>query len=380
MTTHAGTGTFAPGRRPLEDFLLGLDIRIDGARPHDVRIIDDAFWTKALPWGIKGILDAYVDGWWECDRLDEMTTRVLSAGKTIQAWRALPLAAQHLVWRALNHQTRRRSLEIRRHYDLGDDLFAAMLDRRMAYSCAYWKDAATLDEAQEAKLDLVCRKVNLRPGMRVLDIGCGWGSFVGFAAERYDVSAVGVTISEDQVCLGRERTAGLPVDIRLQDYRDLPDERFDAIVSIGMFEHVGYKNYRTYMETVRRCLKPDGLFLLHTIGGPTSKVSCNPWIAENIFPNSMLPSARQIAQATEGLFVLEDWHSFGADYDRTLMAWHRNFEAAWPALEASYGDRFRRMWRCYLLVCAGSFRARDNQLWQIVLSPNGVRGGYQSVR
>ncbi|MFL6714586.1 MAG: cyclopropane fatty acyl phospholipid synthase [Sulfurifustis sp.] len=369
-------------RRSLEKLLATVDVRIDGDRPFDVRVTNDAFFERALAGGFTGIRNAYVDGLWEAERLDELTYRVMSRGVTLPYADRLSLAWAAAIARLQNLQNKTRSLEIRRHYDLGDDLFRAMLDRRMVYSCAYWKDAANLDTAQEAKLDLVCRKLNLRPGMRVLDIGCGWGSFIKFAAERYGVAAVGVTLSLDQARLGGEMCRGLPIELKVQDYRDLARsaERYDAVVSIGMFEHVGYKNYPAFMRIARACLKPDGLFLLHTIGGNISQVSFDRWMSENIFPNAMLPSIKQIAAAAEGVFVMEDWHNFGVDYDKTLMAWYDNFNRAWPTLKEKYGERFYRIWKCYLLTCAGSFRARENQLWQIVFSPSGAAGGYTSVR
>ena len=216
--------------------------------------------------------------------------------------------------------------------------------------------------------------------MRVLDIGCGWGSFAGFAAERYGAEVVGITVSERQVELGRELTAGLPVELRLQDYRDVHDGPYDHIVSLGMVEHVGYRNYRTYLEVARRLLAPEGLFLLHTIGSPVSVKSSNAWTERYIFPNSMLPSLKQLSGAAERLFVVEDLHNFGIDYDRTLMSWHANVERGWEALADRYDERFQRMWRYYLLSSAGSFRARRIQLWQLVLSPDGVAGGYRSIR
>jgi len=267
----------------------------------------------------------------------------------------------------------------RRHYDLGKDLFGAMLDARAIYSCGYWCDARTLDEAQEAKLDLVARKLALEPGMRVLDIGCGWGGAARRLAERWGVEVVGVTISDEQAHFASEHCRGLPVQIRHQDYRSI-EGRYDRVYSIGMFEHVGWQNYRAYFTEVAGLLDPDGLFLLHSIGARVSSRYSDPWVARYIFPNSLLPSAAQIAAASEGLFAIEDWHNFGADYDRTLIAWHRNFERAWPRLADRYGPRFRRMWRYYLLTSAGGFRARRHQLWQIVLSPRGVLGGYRSVR
>jgi len=249
----------------------------------------------------------------------------------------------------------------------------------MIYSCGYWQDATTLDAAQEAKLDLVCRKLGLAPGMRVLDIGCGWGGTAKFAAERYGVSVVGATVSAEQARHARTLCAGLDVEILLEDYRALRGT-FDRVLSIGMFEHVGVKNYATFMRAVRARLADDGLFLLHTIGANRSTRKNDPWTERYIFPNSMLPSARQIAAAVEGVFVLEDWHGFGPDYDRTLMAWHANVERAWPDLPARYDERFRRMWRYFLLSSAGGFRARQNQLWQLVLSPHGVPGGYRAPR
>lgn len=371
-------------RERLEDAVRSLlapaGIELGGTQPHDVRITDDRFYEIGLSSGFSGIRDAYVEGWWETDRLDEATYRLLSRDVEVPWASRLTLAKAATVGRIVNLQNVRRANQVRAHYDLGDDLFAAMLDRRRIYSCAYWPKAKTLDEAQEAKLDLVCRKLALGKGMRVLDIGCGWGGFAHYAAEHYGVSVVAVTVSRDQARLAAESCAGLPIDVRLADYRTLRNERFDVIASIGMFEHVGYKNYRRYMEIVASLLEAGGLFLLQTIGGNTSRTSYDPWMSRNVFPNAHLPSARQITEAAEDVLMLEDWHNFGPDYDRTLMAWYENFERAWPALRHRYGDRFRRMWTCYLLTCAGSFRARVNQLWQIVFSRPGREGVYAAVR
>jgi cyclopropane-fatty-acyl-phospholipid synthase len=257
-----------------------------------------------------------------------------------------------------------------RHYDLGNDLYQAMLDKRLNYTCGYWKEATTLDEAQEAKLELVCKKIGLQPGMRVLELGCGWGSFAKYAAEIHGAEVLGVTVSKEQVALGMELCKGLPVELRLQDYREV-EGTYDAVISIGVMEHVGYKNYRTYMEVTDRCLKEDGIAFVHTIGGNKSGTTGEPWTDKYIFPNGMLPSIAQLGAAMEGLFVMEDWHNFGPHYDKTLMAWHANFEAAWPELKAQYDERFYRMWRYYLLSSAGGFRARNNQLWQIVMTRPG---------
>ena len=246
-----------------------------------------------------------------------------------------------------------------------------MLDKRLNYTCGYWKNAAKLDEAQEAKLDLVCKKIGLKEGMDVLEFGCGWGSFAKFAAEKYGAHVVGVTISKEQLAFAQEVCKGLPVELRFQDYRDVHG-KFDAIISIGMLEHVGYKNYGTYMQVVDRCLKDDGVALIHCIGNNQSMTMGEAWGAKYIFPNGMLPSIAQLGAAMEPNFVMEDWHNYGPHYDPTLLAWNANFEKAWPGLKEKYGERFRRMWRYYLLNSAGAFRARAQQLWQIVFTRKGT--------
>jgi len=280
----------------------------------------------------------------------------------------------------LNGQSRSRARRLA-HYDLGNDFFARMLDPRMVYTCAYWDKAEDLASAQEAKLDLVCRKLGLRPGMQLLDIGCGWGGLLHFAAERYGVRCTGVTLSPSQATCARERCAGLPVEVQLRDYRDI-EGRFDAIASIGMFEAVGRRNHRHFMEVCRRSLKPEGLLLLHTIGARGSGIleSADPWLSTRIFPEGELPGARQIVDCAEGLFTIEDWHNFGADYDRTLMAWHARFTEARDDLREHYDEAFCRMWNYYLLCCAGLFRARGTHLWQVVFSRNGLTGGYRAPR
>jgi cyclopropane-fatty-acyl-phospholipid synthase len=367
-------------RRAVQRLLRDTDVTLDGPRPWDPRIHDERVFHRIFARGSLGLGESYMDGWWDCPRLDELFQRLYRAGLDRHIPHSVPelvpelfAAARARLW---NLQRASRAGQVgRRHYDLGADLFRVMLDERQIYSCGYWRDATTLDESQEAKLDLVFRKLQLKPGMRVLDIGCGWGGAARFAARRYQVEVVGITVSRDQVTVARERCRGLPVEIRLQDYRDLRG-RFDRIFSLGMFEHVGARNYRHLMRIARARLAPEGLFLLHTIGGPHSVRSIDPWLDRYIFPNAMLPSMSQISVAIEGLFVMEDWHNFGADYDRTLLHWHENFEQGWPELAERYDERFHRMWRYYLLSCAGSFRARRNQLWQIVLSPEGVTGGY----
>jgi len=371
--------TFAAARKRVETLLDGTGVHIDGDLPSDLQVRDGRLYARAIAHGSLGLGEAYMDGWWEADNLDEFLYRLLRAHIDEQIGN-LEDTALYLRSTLLNLQRGRRAFEIgKAHYDLGNDLFRAMLGQRLVYSCGYWKNASNLDDAQLAKLDLICRKLGLQPGMRVLDIGCGWGETLKYAAERYGISGVGVTVSREQAQFATDLCAGLPIEIRVQDYRDV-NERFDRVFSIGMFEHVGMKNYATYFQIVRHCLADDGLALLHCIGSTTSTNHADPWIAKYIFPNSMLPSAAQIGAACEGLFVIEDWQNFGADYDPTLMAWRNNFEQAWPRLRANYDERFYRMWRFYLSASAAVFRARRNQLWQIVQSPNGVPGGYRATR
>ena len=367
-------------RDTTEKLLSLAAIKVGGNNPWDITVHDPRFYHRVLSQGSLGLGESYMDGWWDCDALDEFFVRILRSHLQDKVRKNRTLIQDILFARLFNLQSRQRAFDIgQKHYNLGNDLFENMLDSRMVYSCGYWKNTNNLDEAQINKMELICQKLLLKPGMRLLDIGCGWGSFVNYAAEKHGVNGVGITVSSEQVEPGRRFCANLPVEIRLQDYRDV-NEKFDRVISVGMFEHVGYKNYRTYMETVRRCLYDDGFFLLHTIGGNKSVTSVDPWINKYIFPNGMLPSISQIGKAIEGLFVMEDWHNFSADYDKTLMAWVRNLEKNWDNLKQKYDERFHRMWKYYLLSCAGAFRARGNQLWQVVLSPQGIVGGYKSIR
>lgn len=359
-----------------QELLAEADIKINGERPWDMQVHDERMFDRVLAKGNLGLGEAYMDKQWDCQALDQFFFRLLRARihDKVQPSR---LIFHSLKSRLLNLQSRSRSWEVgQHHYDLGNDLYEAMLDRNMVYTCGYWRNSKSLDQAQEAKLELSCQKLGLKPGMRVLDIGCGWGSFMKYAAEHYDVECVGVTVSKEQVELGRKRCQGLPVEFRLQDYREL-DEKFDRIISLGMFEHVGHKNYDDYMKVARRCLADDGLFLLHSIGKNTSETSTDPWISKYIFPNGELPSISKIGDAIENRFICEDLHNFGADYDKTLMAWYDNVQQAWDSLASQYDERFQRMWNYYLQSCAGAFRARDIQLWQWVLSPQGQLDGYQ---
>jgi cyclopropane-fatty-acyl-phospholipid synthase len=365
-------------QKVVEQILAPTDVRINGSRDWDISVRHPDFFTRVLAGGSLALGESFMDGWWSCPALDCFFDKILSSRLDKQVKKNRQLLWAAIKAKLINVQRSSQAYVIgERHYDIGNLLFKNMLDRRMIYSCAFWDKAETLDQAQADKLDLICRKIGLQPGMSVLDIGCGWGGFARWAAEKYNAKVHGITVSREQVTYAQEHCRGLDVSIELQDYRKL-DRTFDRIVSIGMFEHVGVRNYRTFMQVVHHCLKDDGLFLLHTIAGNTSVNTTDKWLGKYIFPNSMLPSARQITKASEGLLYLEDWHSIGPHYDKTLLAWHRNFTRNWDRLADRYDERFYRMWTYYLLSSAGSFRSRRNQVWQIVYSKKGIRGGYRN--
>lgn len=367
-------------QKELSDILATAGIKINGSDPWDLQVHNDGFYKRVLSEGTLGLGESYMDGWWDVEKLDEFTFRVMRADLYKKAKLGFSSAMDVLLAKMFNMQAKgKASHNAQRHYDIGNNLYTRMLDKRMAYTCGYFKDTNDLDQAQENKLDLVCRKIKLQPGQHVLDLGCGWGTFAKFAAEKYGAKVTGVTVSPSQVELGNEMCKGLPVEIRLQDYRDT-NEKYDHVVAIGLAEHIGYRNYRVFMETAARCLKDDGLFLCHTIGQPLSKTSSDPFINKYIFPNCLVPSVKQLTAAMEGVFKIEDLHNFGAYYDPTLVAWFENFNRHWDELKDEYGERFYRMWKYYLLSNAGAFRARHNQLWQMVLSKKGVLGGYEAVR
>jgi cyclopropane-fatty-acyl-phospholipid synthase len=364
----------------IETILTSADIQIDGDKPWDIHIHNENFYNRIITKGEIAFGESYMDFWWDAEKVDELVCKILQSNLEDKLKQNLNGLIRLLILKTFNLQSKKRAFIVgEKHYDLGNDLFQNMLDKRMNYSCAYWKDAKNLDEAQENKLELICRKLSLKPGLRILDIGCGWGAFGKYAAEKYQVEVVGLTVSKEQVLLGKKLTEGLAVEFRLMDYRDL-NEKFDRIVSVGMFEHVGVKNYKTFFGVASKNLNDNGLFLLHTIGSNISLKSLNAWTNKYIFPNGMLPSIAQIGKSIEGIFVMEDWHNFGHDYDKTLMAWHKNFSSKWEKIKDQYSERFYRMWTFYLLSSAAAFRARNKQVWQLVLSKKGIANGYLPLR
>ena len=337
----------------VSDLLLLAGITINGKNPWDLQVHNEEFYPRVLKYAHLGLGESYMEGWWDCQNVDVFIERLIEARIESKVKKNIRFALKLLMARFFNFQNKKRALEVGlKHYHLGNDLFQIMLDKNMTYTCGYWKTAQSLDQAQIDKLDLTCKKLMLKPGMRMLDVGCGWGSLAKHAAENYGVSVVGITISKQQCELAKERCKGLPIEIRFQDYRDV-NEQFDRIASLGMFEHVGALNYRTYMTTLHRCLADEGIFLLHTIGNNISTTHISPWIGKYIFPNGVLPSIAQIGKAAEELFVMEDWHNFGLDYSRTLLSWHKNFNEGWEQIKNNYDANFFRMWNYYLLSCAG---------------------------
>ena len=352
----------------MANLLASADIRIDGTRPWDIQVHDRHFFDRVLASGTLGFGESYMDGWWDCDALDEMCCRAIHAGLENRFALRLPNVWALLTALVANQQTLRRSRKVGRvHYDLSNDFFEAMLDPNMQYSCALFAEGDDLASAQLRKLDWICERLRLRPGLRVLDIGCGWGGLARHAASHYGCQVVGITISQEQFHYAQRWCHGLDVQIRLRDYREVT-ERFDRVVSVGMIEHVGYKNYRAYMQAAARSLGKDGLFLCQGICGNCSRLFADPWVERYIFPNSMLPSLAQLARAAESVFMIEDIKNIGPNYDPTLLAWEENFRRAWPRFADRYGERFRRMWRFYLLSCAGAFRARSLQVYSILFS------------
>jgi cyclopropane-fatty-acyl-phospholipid synthase len=353
------------------ELLSNAGITVGGDAPWDIQVHDARVYARVLRDGTLGVGESYVDGWWDCASLDQMVTRLARARAELVVGESWAVLTQVVKARLFNLQLARPFEVGERHYDVGNDLYRAMLGPRMAYTCAYWKDTDDLDAAQEAKLDLVCRKIGLRPGMRILDLGCGWGGFAAFAAERAGAKVVGYTVSREQAAWAAEHFASLPIEIRLDDYRKATGT-YDAVVSIGLMEHVGPKNFRGYMELASRLLAPGGVAFIHTIAGHRPRTRIDPWFDKYIFPNAAIPTLAELAAAMADILVVEDVQNLGEHYDRTLLSWWANFDAAWPTLRSRYGDRFYRTWKYYLLSSAAYFRARQHNLFQIVATPMGA--------
>ncbi len=366
--------------RFIKDVIDKAGITINGDQPHDIQLHNEDLFKRVFYQGTLGLGESYMEKEWDCDRLDILFEKILRARTEKRVHFNFSVAMLVVGHIFTNMQSMARASQVAEvHYDLSNDFYKSMLDQRMIYSCGYWKTATNLDQAQEDKLDLICRKLELSEGQTLLDIGCGWGGLARFAAEKYGVRVTGVTISKEQAALAKEYCKDYDVEIRLQDYRDVT-ERFDKVVSVGMFEHVGVRNYRTYIRKVAELLEDDGLFLLHTIGHRYRTWSADPWVNKYIFPNGKIPYIGHVGKAINGIMIMDDWHNFGPYYADTLVAWHENFAANWSKFSDQYDENFYRMWEYYLLCFAGAFRARHMQLWQIVLSRPSRKSIYHSIR
>lgn len=370
----------ADAEKVAREILARAGVTLGGGGALDITVHDQRFFDRVLSERELGLGESYQQGWWDANQLDEFLTVMQTIDVRSLVRPTVAMLRTVLGARLCNRQSRRRAIQnARAHYDIGNDLYERMLDKRMIYSCGYWREAADLDSAQEAKLDLVCRKLGLERGMRLLDIGCGWGGFAQFAAERYDVHVTGISPAREQVALARERTESLQVRIEQMDYRDI-DGSFDRITSIGMMEHVGPRNLRTLFDKCREVLAPEGMMLHHSIGSNDHKAVGDPWFDKYIFPGGVLPSLGQISRAAEGDWSIEDVHNFGPDYDTTLMEWHRRISERWSEIP-DYDEGFRRTWDYYLLSSAAGFRSRSLQLFQTVFTRSRQRlPTYQSSR
>lgn len=371
----------AMSRKIITDTLGKAGIKINGSNPWDIRVNDDRFFSRVLR-GSLGFGESYMDGDWDVDELDALFRRVLRMKLTRSPLVFMNRVRNDLRARLTNLQTRSGSRAIAEaHYDLDHELYQEFLGPYNQYTCCFFNQAATLEEAEIEKLEMLCNKLDLQPNDRVLDIGCGWGGFSKYAAETRGCKVTGVSISTEQIAYARQYTAGLPVKIIEADYRDLPDmfggQHFDKVLICGMLEHVGYKNYRTIFSIIHHILKDEGRFLLHTIGNSKSTAVVDPWIEKYIFRNSMAPSMEQLATAFEGLLVVQDWENYGLYYAPTLAAWQANFESNWETISAiesekPFDDRFRRMFNYYFLSCKAAFETENLFLWHVVLNKHGL--------
>lgn len=370
-------------KQNVEAVLKTAGITINGTNSFDPQVYDERLWERVMQGGLVALGEGYMDKQWDVEDVSDFVYRLQKANVNWEKLLSAGLLLFVIKSRFLNLQKGARAYEVgQEHYDLGNDLYKTMLDSRMIYTSAYWKDVQNLDDAQTAKLELICRKLNLKSGQRILDIGCGWGGFMKYASEKYGVTCVGISVSKEQTALAKEACAGLPITFEVIDYQKYqPEEKFDHIVSIEMFEAVGRKNFRTYMKRVNEWLKDDGVFLLQTILSTSKAPGADPWIDKYIFPNGELPNRQMLEKSIKGIFTIDDWHTFGADYDKTLMAWWANFEKGYHTLDKTvYNERFYRMWKYYLHICAGGFRSGYTDVGQIMLSKNGITREQTKVR
>lgn len=347
-----------------------------------LQVVDKSAWYDIITKQNLGIAESYMHGKVEIDLVPFFTT--LLNGTAIGTRRketsfvhvidALN-APMQLSARLFNQQTRERSTRVtKQHYDAGNDLYEVMLGPSMSYTCAYWRNANNLDEAQTAKFDLVRRKLELRPGMKVVDLGMGWGTAAAYMHQHGNVDVTGVSLSEEQVKWAQAHLVKPGLRFIFSDYRDHCDDpeyagAYDRVYSIGMLEHVGFHNHWSFFKCIKKLLKPDGLAVVHTIGEPDPVPVMDPFLDTYIFPGAVIPALSGLTSAFENDFILEDFQNFGHDYSKTLAAWHINAQKFFEKNPGAYSQEFQRMWNYYLKICEVLFDLRINQLWHFVLSP-----------
>ena len=368
-------------------------IEVNGSKPWDIQIQNENFYNRVLSHGSLGLGESYMEGWWDCEQLDELIYKFLVAGAREKFEFTFPMVLQYIKCKLLNPQTVKKSRRVAlHHYDIDIEMWESMLGKSMAYSCGYWKNANTLDESQEAKYELLFQKLNINGGSRLLDMGSGWGGLAKYLAEVHGCDVVCVNISSEQINYSRKSCTGLPIKFYMCDYRDThiynpKNEPFDAVISLGLGEHVGPKNHRSWFKLVSKMLNNGGIFFSHACGSNVSREVGDPWIDKYIFPGSKLPSVSQWSSASEGLFVMEDWHNLGINYVKTLESWYMNFVNYWNQpntklrhVLAKEDHKFFLMMEYYLQSCKALFRSRKVQLWQAVFSKGERYKGYQPIR
>lgn len=266
----------------------------------------------------------------------------------------------------------RSYVNVSRHYDLEESFYRLFLDKDMHYSCAYFTSSdITLEQAQLEKCKLIADKLLLKPGQKVLDIGCGWGSMAFYLAENFDVEVTGITLSKEQLSVAKKRAKekGLDnVSFALQDYREL-NGKYDRIVSIGMFEHVGKPNYNTYFKKIKKCLRNNGIALIHSIGRSGPPGVTNPWIRKHIFPGGSIPSLSEISKSVEDTeLMLTDVEILRLHYAQTLKHWQQRLQKNKAKICQSMGNKFYRKWDFYLTICEISFQHSDSVVFQLQLA------------
>lgn len=388
-------------QKVVSEVFKAAGVRIGAKGSHDLAVNDPAFFRRLLGDPLLQFGETYMDGLWDSPAVDEVVAKLFSAERdgristVLPLWRVPGLAGLALIRhgyryirdRLTNRQTRARSTTVaEEHYDAGNELYRLMLDPTLTYTSGVWAPGYTLEDAQNAKYDLIARKLGLKPGQRVLDIGSGFGGFARFAAKNYGAKVTGITISIEQLKAARALSAGVEgVEFLYSDYRDIPHrfpkDAFDHVVSIEMIEAVGPKNLAEYFQAAHAALKDGGRFVIQAIANNRDVFNNNPWAGKYIFRDGVAPSTEQVDKAARRAFGRPvDRQRITGHYDKTLMAWHENFTRAWPQLKGEYGERFKRMWDFYLLAAAGLFRAGDIQLDQTVYVKGGRPGEEPRVR